>query len=114
MRFCAVAGRKISPGRRGGQPRGSLPDRPARAGQTVTGPFRRYLGDDVVAHADLAPPFALRFRRPFIGRVEPDLAAKSGLLRGEIEIVDRRVLDDSDIARPVRSGPDRPHYVLPC
>ena len=32
---------------------------------------------------------------------------------GEIEIVDRRVLDQRDVARRVHAGRDRPHHVLP-
>ena len=51
----------------------SLPDWFAGAGEVEPGPFFRHGTDDVVAHADFTAPFALDFRRPFVGRVEPDL-----------------------------------------
>ena len=43
----------------------------------------------------------------------PILEPRPALRRGEVEIVDRRVLDHGDVARRVHAGGDRPHHVLP-
>src|SRR5580698_1232941 len=91
----------------------TAPDGFAVAGQAQARPL---LGDgahDVLVHADEASPFALGFGRKLVGRVEPDLGAEPAFGRGEVEIVDRRVLDDGDVARRIHAGGDRPHDVFP-
>src|SRR5437660_69392 len=90
-----------------------FPDRLARAGEAIFGPFSRNLGDDLVGHADRPPPFAMRFGRQFVRRVEADLAAEPGFRRGEVEIIDRRVLHQRHVAHRVHAGRDRPHDILP-
>src|SRR6188508_1540804 len=77
----------------------SLPNRLSRARQAEARPLLRHRGDDLVGHADLGAPVALGLGRPFVGGVEADLRAEAGLWGGEIEIVDRRVLDQRDVAR---------------
>ena len=80
------------------------PGRAADADQRQIGlplPGRPRLGhfvvdrlDDVVAPCGSCGPIrGLVSRRPFVGGVEADLAAEPGLRAGEVEIVDRRVLD---------------------
>src|SRR5690606_28909153 len=64
---------------------------------------------DVFAHRDGPSPFAVRFARPLVGGVETDLGTETGDGRSEIEVVDRRVLDDGAIARRIHArghGPD--------
>src|SRR5437763_2729046 len=90
-----------------------FPDRLARAGEAIFGPFARHLGDDLFGHADRPPPFAMRFGRQFVRRVEADLAAEPGFRRGEIKIIDRRVLHQRHVAHRVHAGRDRPHDILP-
>src|SRR5262245_57075921 len=71
----------------------SLPDRLPAARQAELRPHRVDLGDDLVRHADLGAPNAVRLRPDLGRRVEADLGAESGLGRGEVEVVDRRALD---------------------
>src|SRR3546814_6021194 len=75
-----------------------LPDRLAAAGQAEVRPQAVDALDDGLIHADLAAPRALCLRRPLVGGVETDLGAEAVLRRGEVEVVDRRPLDDGDVA----------------
>src|SRR3569832_668585 len=67
----------------------------------------------LVAHADGTAPFARSLAGPFVGCVEADLAAKTRDGRGEIEVVDGRVLHDQRVARRVHARGHGPDHVLP-
>src|SRR3569623_3627901 len=67
----------------------------------------------LVAHADGTAPFARSLAGPFVGCVEADLAAKPRDGRGEIEVVDGRVLRDQRVARRVHARGHGPGDVLP-
>src|SRR5882724_5600728 len=75
-----------------------LPDRPAAARQSQTRPLPRDRVDHLLVHPDLPPPVPLGLGWQLGRGVEADLAAEAGLRAGEIEIVDRRVLDHRDVA----------------
>src|SRR5690554_905898 len=51
----------------------------------------------LLGHGDRAPPLALGLAGPFAGGVEADLAAEPRDRRGEIEVIDGRVLDDGGV-----------------
>ena len=70
--------------------------------------------DDLVAPCGSCGPIRAASRAAICSVASsPILAPRPRFGRGEIEIVDRRVLDDGDVARRVHAGGDRPHHVLP-
>src|SRR5581483_3995865 len=89
---------RASSSRRSGAAEALFPDRLARARQAQARPFLGDGLDHLVGHADLAATLALGLWRELGGGVETDLAAEACLRRGEVEIVDRRVLNDGDVA----------------
>src|ERR1700680_3295077 len=110
--------RAKAPLRRGGGKggrvtKGLFPNGFAGAGESQARPFLADRANDLIAHADFAAPFALHFGRPFGGRVEPDLGAETGFGRCKIEIIDRRPLDDYNVAGRIHARRDRPHHVFP-
>src|SRR5690606_270500 len=90
-----------------------FPDRTLVARQTQAIPDVVDPLDHGLVHADLLAPFALGLGLPLVGGVQPDLGAQAALGAGEVQIVDRGVLDDGDVARRVHLGRDGPHDVLP-
>ena len=85
--------------------RGSLPRDPGDDGGDP--------GFDRRVVPDRPAPFALGLARPLVGRVESHLAAQSRYRRGEVEIVDRRLVDQHGVAHRVHPGRDRPDDFLP-
>src|SRR5262249_46290298 len=62
----------------------SFPDRSAAARETEACPFAGDLLDNALGHPNGPAPVALCFRRHFVGRVQPDLAAQPRFGRGEV------------------------------
>src|SRR5262249_28392484 len=68
---------------------------------------------DGVVHDDWTAPGARGLSRPLVGRVDAHLCAQAGDWRSEVEIVDRRVLDDQRIASGIDARGKRPDHLLP-
>ena len=64
-------------------------------------------------HDDGPAPGAVRLAGPLSGRVDAHLGAEPGDRRREVEVVDRGVLDEGDVADRVHPGRERPRHVLP-
>src|SRR5690606_26642565 len=70
-------------------------------------------GAHVVIHADGPAPLTVGFTRPFVGGVHAHLSAQPGYGRGEIEIVDRRVLHQHGVPHGIHARGHCPHDFFP-
>src|ERR1700761_6471640 len=61
---------------------------------------------DRVVHYDGTAPFAIGFAGPLVGGVEAHLRSQSGHRRSEIQIVDRRAIDQHRVARRIDARGD--------
>src|SRR5690606_19855221 len=69
--------------------------------------------DDVIAHANRAPPLPRDFAGALRGRVDAELRPEAGDRRREVEVVDRGRLDEHAVAGGIDPRRHGPHDVLP-